>query len=331
MLVVVGIVFVCLAVPGVFAMITWNRIDRIAVDLAASPPGGTTYLLVGSDSRAGVTTAEDRASFGDLTQAPDENADLILLLRVPDDGGRARMLAVPRDLLVFVTPQAPGRIGPTLNDGPQALVDSICRSLGIGIDHMATIQFLSFAHLVDVVGGVDVALEYPERDTVLDFHYDAGAHHLDGRRAVTYVRVRHLEQYRDGRWQADPGTALGRSTRAREVLAQIGADAPSPSDPFGFARFAWAVSGAVTVDDSSGPGDLRHLGEALRSIDRAEELRLPVSFRDGEVPLAELLPGAVSTVRRFQALPARGPCADPQMPLADGSVARPGRAGPTGS
>ncbi|HEX5585943.1 MAG TPA: LCP family protein [Acidimicrobiia bacterium] len=327
MLVVVGIVVLSLAVPGVFALMTWNRIDRVDVDLVGSPPGGTTYLLVGSDSRAGVTSDVDRASFGDVTQAPDENADLILLLRVPDDGSPPRLLAVPRDLLVFVAPRAPGRIGPTLNDGPQKLVDSICRTLGIGVDHLATIRFLSFAHLVDVVGGVEVSMPYPERDTVLDFQYDAGPHHLDGRDAVTYVRVRHVEQYRDGSWVSDPATALGRSTRAREVLQQIGADAPSPSDPLGFARFAWAVSGAVTVDGSSGLGDLRHLGDALRSIDRARELRLPVTFRDGAVPLAKLRPGAVATVQRFQGLPRRGRCADPQMPLDDGTVAHPGRAG----
>jgi len=31
------------------------------------------------------------------------------------------VLAVPRDLLVFTTPRGIGRLGPTLNDGPQAL------------------------------------------------------------------------------------------------------------------------------------------------------------------------------------------------------------------
>jgi LCP family protein required for cell wall assembly len=317
------VIVVVLVVPATFALLTWNRIDRVDVDLAGSSPGGTTYLLVGSDSRAGVDSNADRASFGDATSVPGERADLVLLVRVPDGGGRPRVLAVPRDLLVFVTAQGIGRLGPTLNDGPQALADSLCRTLGIGVDHYASIRFQSFAHLVDLVGGVDVTMATPQRDTVLGFDYSAGEHHLDGADALTYVRVRHLEELRDGSWQADPESALGRGDRARSVLGQIGADAPRPSDPFAFARFAWAVSDAVTVDDGSGLGDLRGLEDALRSIGDARQLELPVTFRDGKVPVAKLLPGVVPVLERFQPPAPSGPCADPRLPVDDGRVLSP--------
>jgi LCP family protein required for cell wall assembly len=235
------------------------------------------------------------------------------------------VLAVPRDLLVFIAPQALGRLGPTLNDGAQVLVDSICRTLGVGVDHLATVDFLSFAHLVDMVGGVDVTLPYAERDTVLHFAYDAGEHHLDGQDALTYVRVRHLEQLRDGTWQPDPDAGLGRNTRAREVLSQIGADAPDPSDPFGFARFAWASAGALSIDEESGPGAVRGMDDALRSVGDARELELPVTFRDGVVPVAKLLPEAVPVLRRFQPPARNGRCADPQLPTVDGQVLHPNR------
>lgn len=316
------VLVVVIAVPATFALITWNRIDRVDVDLAGSPSGGTTYLLVGSDSRAGVSSVADRASFGDPSQVPGERADLVLLLRVPDDGP-PRVLAVPRDLLVRTTPIGLGRLATTLNDGPQVLVDSLCRTLGIGVDHYAMIRFLSFSHLVDLVGGVDVTMEFPERDTVLGFDYGAGTHHLDGAQALTYVRVRHLETFRYGKWQPDPESALGRGDRARKVLAQIGRDAPSFSDPLGFADFAWAVSGAVTVDGSSGVGDVRTLEDALRSMGDARDLDLPVSFQDGAVPLAKLFPEAAGVLQRFQPLPTSGPCAHPEMPLDNGTILRP--------
>jgi LCP family protein required for cell wall assembly len=325
MLIVVAavVIVVVLVVPATIALLAWNRIDRVDVDLAGSPAGGTTYLLVGSDSRAGVSSDADRASFGSASQVPGERADLVLLVRVPDGGGPPRVLAVPRDLLVFTTPRGIGRLGPTLNDGPQALADSLCRTLGIGVDHYASIRFQSFAHLVDLVGGVDVTMASPQRDTVLGFDYGAGPHHLDGVRALTYVRVRHLEELRDGTWQPDLDSALGRGDRARSVLGQIGADAPELSDPIGFARFAWSVSGAVTVDDGSGLADLRGLEDALRSIGDAEQLELPVTFRDGTVPLAKLLPEAMPVVRRLQAPARRGPCADPQVPVDGGTVLHP--------
>ena len=163
----------------------------------------------------------------------------------------------------------------------------------------------------------------PQRDTVLGFDYGAGAHHLDGASALTYVRVRHLEELQDGTWRPDPESALGRGGRARSVLGQIGADAPSLSDPLGFARFAWAASGAVTVDEGSGLGDLRGLEDALRSIGDADELELPVTFRDGAVPVAKLLADAVPVLERLQPAARRGPCAEPQLPLDDGSVLHP--------
>lgn len=317
------VIVVVLVVPAVFALLTWNRIDRVDVDLAGSPAGGTTYLLVGSDSRADVTSDADTASFGDASKVPGERADLVLLVRVPDDGGRPRVLAVPRDLLVFTTSRGIGRLGPTLNDGPQALADSLCRTLGIGVDHYASIRFLSFSHLVDLVGGVDVSMPTPQRDTVLDLDYGAGTHHLDGASALTYVRARHLEELHDGTWMPDPESALGRGGRARSVLGQIGADAPGLSDPLGFARFAWAVSGAVRVDDDSGLGDLRGLEDAVRSVDDAEELALPMTFRDGKVPVAKMLAGAEAVLERFQPRARRGLCAAPQLPLDDGTVLRP--------
>jgi LCP family protein required for cell wall assembly len=322
LLVVAIVLVVVLVVPATFAFVVWRRIGRVHVHLPGSSAGGTTYLLVGTDSRAGITSAADRASFGDSSQSPNENADLVLLLRVPDDGGRPRLLSVPRDLLVFIGPTAVGRLGPTLAHGPQALADSICRTLGIGVDHLVKIDFLSFVHLVDLVGGVDVTIPRPERDTVLSFEYGAGRHHLDGRAALTYVRVRHLEELRDGAWQPEAASALGRGERAREVLSQVAADAPSVSDPVGFSQFAWAVSGAVAVDQGTGVGDVRQLRDALHDLGRARELRLPVTFQDGVVPLAKLLPGSATVIRRFQPHAATGPCADASMPLDSGGILR---------
>ena len=321
-------VVLAIAIPVVIGVLLWNRIERVPVHLAGSTPEGTTYLVVGSDSRSGTMSAADRASFGEVGQAPGQHADLVLLLRVPDDGSPARIMAVPRDLLVVASSAGGlGRLGPTLNDGPQALVNSLCRTLGVGVDHLMTVRFLSFADLVDAVGGVDVTLPHPERDTVLNFRVAAGTHHLDGRLALTYVRVRHLEVLRAGRWRSDAGAALGRGTRAQDVLTQVAADAPSPfSDPFGSLRFAWKATDAVSVDDSTSVSDARGMYDALHDLGGAQRLTLPVALHDGQVPLAQLQPAAIPVVRSFQGFATHGPCADPQMPMADGTVRHPARA-----
>lgn len=146
--ILVGSVFVLLVlvlVPLVFATLLWTRLDRVDIRLPGSAAGGTTYLLLGSDTRsdtrAGIRSAADRQHFGDTHEVPGSDADLMLLLRVPDHG-RRQLLSVPRDLLVFDAKHSLVRLGPTLNGGPQPVVDAICRSLGIGVDHVAIVGFL---------------------------------------------------------------------------------------------------------------------------------------------------------------------------------------------
>ena len=53
-MVVAVVVVLAIAIPLVTGVLLWNRIERVPVHLAGSTPGGTTYLLVGSDSRSGT-------------------------------------------------------------------------------------------------------------------------------------------------------------------------------------------------------------------------------------------------------------------------------------
>jgi LCP family protein required for cell wall assembly len=265
-----------------------RRVDRVALQLHPSTDDGTTYLIIGSDSRAGIDP-EQRGAVGRVKGG---RADLVLLLRIPDGGGPPRLLSVPRDLLVLGREDLGlHRLSLSLLDGPQATVDVLCRSLGVSEDHYVQLDLAGFTEIVNSVGGVDVDIDAPTRDTVLNFEVAPGRQHLDGPDALLYVRARHLEQMVDGAWQPVPNQ---RAEQAQAVLRAVAAEAHlSLTDPLATHRLLWATSDALTVDDGTGMRDLAALARALRRLPASEDVRLPALEDDsGPIPFAQLEPNA---------------------------------------
>ena len=94
--------------------------------------------------------------------------------------------------------------------GPELLMDTIEHNFGVKIDDYVCINFLSFASIVDSVGGIDVDLsdaEAEEINTILqaevneimgdertsDLLKSGGSKvHLVGKQALAYARIRHI-------------------------------------------------------------------------------------------------------------------------------------------
>jgi anionic cell wall polymer biosynthesis LytR-Cps2A-Psr (LCP) family protein len=133
---------------GLFAATCWLRVERVSVSFPGSAPGGTTYLLVGNDSRAFVQSASDRSTFGTLATFPGQHANVVVLVRVRSDGP-PEVLSLPRDLLVRLPDGAPVRLTQSFDPGAQTLVDTVCHSLGIGVSHLVIIQMNGLRSLVD--------------------------------------------------------------------------------------------------------------------------------------------------------------------------------------
>jgi hypothetical protein len=125
LLAVVAVVILAL---GTDALLLWKRVEQVDLDLAGSPPGGTTYLLVGSDSREYFEEPRDFGQFGTVEDNPGERADVVLAVRVRDDGSTT-LLKISRDLLVMDEGYGPERLAAFLLGGHQAVVDTLCRPL----------------------------------------------------------------------------------------------------------------------------------------------------------------------------------------------------------
>lgn len=278
-LVAAGVVVAAVAAD---AAVLVHRMPTVAVDPSGSGDG-TAYLLLASDSRERLTGA-DRQRYADAAQAEGERADLVLLLR-RTAAGRAELLSIPRDLYVGAGGDHPHRLGLALEGGAQAMVDSLCGNLGVGVDHVAVLDFRGLVDLVDAAGGVTVKTAGPLRDRRARLALDsAGVHHLDGSQALAWVRSRHPEVLVDGRWRrpadADP-------TRTRHAVEVLGQAADRLDSPLTVQRALWRAGPRVRRDDGLGPRGLAALALGLRSaLESGRVSTVPVELTETEVPVA---------------------------------------------
>lgn len=235
-----------------------NRIDALAgyPERVADTPG-TNWLIVGSDSRAGLTADQAaELSTGDESGAGGQRTDTIMLLHLSAAGDPPSLVSLPRDSAVPV----PGRGRLKLNaayafGGPALLVQTVETVTGVHIDHYAEIGFSGFASIVDAIGGVQLCPTEPISDPLAGLDIQAGCQELDGPQALGYVRTRQT-----------PLGDLDRVARQREFLGALMAEASSPTvllNPFRLIPLAGAAPEAVSVDSGDHVWHLAGLGRAL--------------------------------------------------------------------
>ncbi len=269
-------------VAGLFFFGWWqfSRIERVDVGNVLSSGGGkgTNYLIVGSDSRAGISADSDNAGafLGGGEAFTSERTDTIMILRM--EGSKSYLLSVPRDLWVRNPATGEmGRINATYQSGPGVLIQAV-QSLGIPVHHYMEINFVSFAELVDAVGGITIDFPFPARDTHSGLDVPkAGKVHLDGTESLAYVRSRFYEELRDGEWVVDGTADLGRVQRQRAFLQALMGKVTSTKNPLALMNLASAMSGGMKIDDEMTYFDALGLGWRLRGGFNPESLTLPAT------------------------------------------------------
>ncbi|MCK0439107.1 LCP family protein [Gordonia alkaliphila] len=231
-----------------------HRVDALAA-YAGRPAGtpGTTWLIVGTDSRADLTQDEkDKLATGDSDGA---RTDTIMLAHLPPSGS-AMLISIPRDLYVPIPGMGSHKINAAFNEGgPQLLVRTVEDLSGLRIDHYAEIGFGGFDRLVDAVGGVQMCLDQPLRDPKAGLRLKAGCQTLNGAQALGLVRTR-----------AFPNADLERVVNQRKFLTALMHRAMSPSvllNPFQLFPFLNGAVAALTVADGDHLWHLAWLGYKL--------------------------------------------------------------------
>jgi len=226
----------------------------------ADRPGtgrGTNWLLVGSDSRQGLTVEQQRAlaTGGDIGTG---RTDTILLVHIPalGSGTRATVVSIPRDSYVPIPGHDKDKINAAfVMGGAPLLTQTVEQATGLRLDHYAEIGFGGFAALVDALGGVTLCLPTPISDPLAGIDLPAGCQELDGRNALGYVRTRDT-----------PRADLDRMVNQRQFMSALLRRAVSPAvwlNPWRWYSVPHAAVDALTVDQGDHVWDLARLGWAL--------------------------------------------------------------------
>lgn len=251
----------------------WSQIEKVDAEPRGDRPGsqpGHTYLLVGSDSREGLTRKQ-RREFGTGTAAG-RRTDTIMLLHT--GAGPNLLLSVPRDSLVEVPGYGTTKINAAYAyGGPRLLVRTIENETGIRVDSYVEIGFAGFVSVVDAVGGVQICPTKAMKDPLANLDVRRGCQEVDGPTALGYARSRKLSSLGD----------IDRAQRQREVVSAVGDKAASPwsvLNPVRYARLAGAGSQAVRLGRDTGPFDTARFAWAMTRVTGEKGLTCGVPIAD---------------------------------------------------
>lgn len=268
----VAVILVLVGVVTLWADSQLNRVDATP-ETRVSNTAGTNWLLVGSDSRQGLSE-EDIARLGTGGDIGVGRTDTIMLLHIPRSG-EPTLLSIPRDSYVNIPGWGMDKINAAFTvGGPELLAQTVEESTGLRVDHYAEIGMGGLANMVDAVGGVEMCPAEPIQDPLANLDIQAGCQEFDGATALGYVRTR--------------ATAMGdldRVVRQREFFSSLLNTATSPGtllNPFRAFPMIGDAVGTFTVGEGDHVWHLARLALAMRGGTQTETVPI-ATFADYDV------------------------------------------------
>lgn len=282
-----------LAYLGFYIFLGFNAVNSLnkmpaSANVALADTAGTNWLLVGSDSREGLTEAERK----ELHTGQDEGSqrtDTIMLIHV-DDSGKATLVSLPRDSYVTI-PAHIALDGSAIEDrknkintayskgGVPLLVETVERNTGLHVDHYMQVGFKGIRDITNAVGGVNMCVPADVTDKNSGLNLLAGCQELDGKNALAYVRMRY----------ADPKGDLGRVERQQQFLSSVMKKVATPSvllNPISMWKLVDAGTASVNVGDSDSIMDIGKLARAMRGLSNGSGTLTTVPVSDPDATTA---------------------------------------------
>ncbi|HEX5967272.1 MAG TPA: LCP family protein, partial [Intrasporangium sp.] len=274
LLVVAWLAFLIL-VP-VWAWATIARVDNVPAGERPADTSGHNYLLVGSDSREGLTDQQRR----DLKtgKAGGNRTDTIMLVHVSESGGKPVLISIPRDSYVPIPGHGSNKINAAFAlGGPKLLTQTVEQVTGLHINGYLEIGLGGFAGMVDALGGVELCVPRDMQDDKAGIDLKKGCQVLDGKNALGYVRSRY----------EDPLGDIGRANRQRQFLGALMKQSATPSTvllPWRYKNFVDAAAGGVAVGEETSLFDAFRILQAMRAVSSDDGLSLTVPIADMAFP-----------------------------------------------
>ncbi|MBI3560051.1 LCP family protein [Candidatus Gottesmanbacteria bacterium] len=301
---IIFLVMVFFAVLGITKIVFWSQSFMAATGLT---PMTIVKLLVNTGVDLKSQDGRTNILLLGIGGGNHEGADLtdtILVVSLDTHKKKMAMISVPRDLW---SDTLKDKVNSSYHYGEfkkvgggltlaKVIVEDV---VGLPIHYVLLIDFSGFESIIDIVGGIDVTVpkafvdsEFPiagkeedlcDGDPEFACRYETitftqGLQHMDGKRALTYVRSRHAE--------SDEGSDFARSRRQQEVLVSLQEKLKNPTTWLPLSRVTQlfhAFDLASTTDMRI--GEIATVGKVIMKIGGTETKR--ISFVDllSEPPL----------------------------------------------
>ena len=274
-------------VLGFHAAGSLNKMPASA-NVALADTAGTNWLLVGSDSREGLTE-EERKELHTGQDEGTQRTDTIMVIHI-DDSGKPTLVSLPRDSYVTI-PAHLALDGSSIEDrknkintaygkgGAPLLVETVERNTGLHIDHYMQVGFKGIRDITNAVGGVNMCVAADVTDKNSGLNLSAGCQELNGKDALAYVRMRY----------ADPKGDLGRVERQQQFLSSVMkkvATAPVLLNPISMWKLVDAGTASVNVGDSDSIIEIGKLARAMRGLSNGSGTLITVPVSDPDATTA---------------------------------------------
>lgn len=254
-LVILFAVYSCTALTVISKVGKEETGDRNRTANAISRSYVKSVLIIGTDGRS-----DDEQG----------RSDSMILLSFNSRTNEIILTSFMRDCYVNIQDYGMDKLNAAYSyGGAELLMDTIESNFMVEIDDYITVNFVSFAGIIDAVGGIDIDVSDEEAheinnilfsevnqlmgdDQWADFLESGGKLHLNGKQALSYARIRYVGN-----------SDFERTSRQREVFEKI---IPKAINPVAIGRIAKSVIPKINTNMST-------MGMYLLS------LRLPTAIR----------------------------------------------------
>ncbi|MEV5335935.1 LCP family protein [Streptomyces werraensis] len=247
---------------------------------------GTNYLIVGSDSREGLSDEDKKRLRTGSSEG--KRTDSMMILHTGGNG--PTLISLPRDSNVEIPTfkgsesgkiyQGTGRQvklnAAYAEDGPELLVRTVEFNTGLHIDHYVEIGFAGFANIVDAAGGVEIDIPQDIKDTKSGADFKKGKQTLNGEEALAFVRTRY----------ALAGSDLDRTKNQQKFLSALANQVATPGtvlNPFRLYPTMGAGLDSLIVDKEMGLFDLADMFWSMKGVSGGEgtSMNMPLAGSSG--------------------------------------------------
>ena len=248
------------------------------------------YLLLGSDSRTGLSPAQIIANGSNAQAGAGNNADVIMVVHT-EPTGKTVILSFPRDLWVNIPGMGKGKInasftGGIQGGGPLRVAKTVSQITGLKISHYLYVDLAGFQGVVDSIDGIDMCIPPNEAgpdgwltDPNTQLHLRPGCQHLTGQQVLSYVRSRHLP--------CDVNGDFNRISRQQAFLRALINRLLQPSELLKIPGYIKPVLSNLKRDKGLTIADLAYLTGQLRGISTGDVLFRDVPVNVGQVTVPQ--------------------------------------------